>query len=134
MSHVRIADCVNVTDYCTVEASIYGYYPSLAANSAFVAIFSTCLVIQLVQGFVWKTRTYTIAIALGCLGELIGTRLPVTFKGFGCSSRIGYIGRILLYSNPYDSTGFNMQICCLILSPVSMSWAIQANSTLMLRS
>ncbi|KAH7397197.1 RTA-like protein [Pyrenochaeta sp. MPI-SDFR-AT-0127] len=30
---------------------------------------------------------------------------------------IGYIGRILLYNNPFDNLGFQIQICCLIISP-----------------
>ena len=34
---------------------------------------------------------------------------------------IGYVGRILLHNNVWDNTGFDMQICCLIIAPVSLS-------------
>jgi hypothetical protein len=30
---------------------------------------------------------------------------------------LGYVGRIMMHSNPYDSTAFQIQICCLIMAP-----------------
>jgi hypothetical protein len=45
-----------------------------------------------------------IALGLGCLGEVIG-----------------YVGRIILYNNPWDEIGFQIQICCLIISPAFVS-------------
>lgn len=48
-----------------------------------------------------------IAMSLGCLGEMVG-----------------YIGRIMLYNNAYDNLGFQIQICCLIISPAFVSGAI----------
>lgn len=33
---------------------------------------------------------------------------------------LGYVGRILLHANPFDDTGFEMQICCLIIAPVGI--------------
>lgn len=97
-------ECSQVSLSCPVEGTIYGYYPSIAANSFFTAFFGLCFLIQLVLGIRYKTWTYLIALALGCLGEAIG-----------------YVGRILLYNNPYDSVGFQIQICCLIISPAFVS-------------
>ena len=34
------------------------------------------------------------------------------------TNRLGYVGRILLHSNPFQSTGFNIQISLLIIAPV----------------
>jgi hypothetical protein len=34
---------------------------------------------------------------------------------------VGYAGRVILYNNPFDETGFQMQICCLIISPAFVS-------------
>jgi len=99
--------CVEVGPECPVEGTLYGYYPSIEANAFFAAFFGLCLVINLVLGIRYKTWTYMIALCLGCLGELVG-----------------YIGRILLYNNPYDETGFQMQICCLIISPAFVSAGI----------
>ena len=36
----------------------------------------------------------------------------------------GYIGRILLHNNPWSNTGFEMQICCLILAPAFIAAGI----------
>lgn len=47
------------------------------------------------------------AMSLGCLGEAVG-----------------YAGRIIMWNNPFDNTGFQMQICCLIISPAFISAAI----------
>ncbi|KAI4638603.1 hypothetical protein J4E93_009904 [Alternaria ventricosa] len=99
--------CVEVGPECPVEGTLYGYYPSIEANAFFAAFFGLCLVINLGLGIRYKTWTYMIALCLGCLGELVG-----------------YIGRILLYNNPYDETGFQMQICCLIISPAFVSAGI----------
>lgn len=48
-----------------------------------------------------------IAMSLGCLGEVVG-----------------YVGRIMMYNNVYDTLGFQIQICCLIISPAFVSGAI----------
>ena len=48
-----------------------------------------------------------IAMTLGCVGELVG-----------------YIGRIMMWDNPFSGAGFQMQICCLIISPAFVSAAV----------
>ena len=93
-------DCTNITANCPVEATIYGYYPSLGANAFFAAIFAVCLIANSYFGLRHRTWTYLIALWFGCLGEVIG-----------------YAGRIILNDNPWDETGFQMQICCLIIAP-----------------
>lgn len=100
-------DCLNVTAQCPVNETIYGYYPSLGANAFFIAIFAICLVAQSYLGLRYKTWTYLIALFFGCLGEVIG-----------------YAGRIILHNNPWDGTGFNMQICCLIIAPAFITAGI----------
>ncbi|KAJ4376409.1 hypothetical protein N0V83_001692 [Neocucurbitaria cava] len=99
--------CVDVGPGCPVEGTLYGYYPSIGANAFFAAFFGLCLVVQLILGIRYKTWTYMIALGLGCLGELIG-----------------YIGRIMLWNNPFSSLGFQIQICCLIISPAFISGGI----------
>lgn len=99
--------CTKVTPECPVEGTIYGYYPSLGANAFFCAFFGIALVAQLIQGIRWRTWTFMIALSLGALAEAIG-----------------YVGRILMHSNPFSSAGFNMQICCLIIAPAFISAGI----------
>ncbi|KAF2787448.1 RTA1-domain-containing protein [Melanomma pulvis-pyrius CBS 109.77] len=92
---------------CTIEGTLYGYYPSLGANAFFAAFFGLCLVLQLGLGIKYKTWTYMIALGFGCLGELIG-----------------YIGRIMLHNDPFSELGFQIQICCLIICPAFISGGI----------
>ncbi|MCJ1475006.1 hypothetical protein MMC13_003666 [Lambiella insularis] len=100
-------DCQSISAECPVSASIYGYYPNLGANIFFAILFGTCFVLQTFQGFRYKSYAYAIPIGLGCLAECIG-----------------YIGRIIMHSNPFSNTGFEMQICCLIMAPAFIAWGI----------
>ena len=100
-------DCLKVGPNCPVEASIYGYYPSMGANAFFVAIFAICFFGSTYFGYRYKTWTYMTAMSLAAL----------------CSA-IGYAGRVLLHNNPYNTVGFQIQICCLTLSPAFNSAAI----------
>lgn len=97
--------CTEVTPDCPVEGTLYGYFPNLETNAFFAAFFGLCFLIQLFLGIKYRTWTYLIALGFGCLGEMIG-----------------YIGRIMLNANPYaDKGGFEMQLCCLIISPAFIS-------------
>lgn len=96
--------CLSVSAQCPVEATIYGYYPTLGGNAFFCAVFALCLIANLVLGIRYKTWTYMIALGFGCLGEAIG-----------------YIGRIMLHNNPWDGNGFDIQICCLIIAPAFLA-------------
>ena len=100
-------DCLKVGPNCPVEASIYGYYPSMGANAFFVALFAICFFGSTFFGYRYKTWTYMTAMSLGAL----------------CSA-IGYAGRVLLQNDPYNTVGFQIQICCLTLSPAFNSAAI----------
>lgn len=71
-------DCVDVTDFCVVSETIYGYRPSLGATSFFIAIFAACMGIQTFQGIRWRNWFYTAAMTIGCLGEVVGK--PVVWK------------------------------------------------------
>lgn len=66
-------DCTAIDNvYCTLDQTIYGFYPSLGANAFFAALFGICLIIQLFQGLRWKSWTFMIALGFSCLGETIG--------------------------------------------------------------
>jgi RTA1 like protein len=78
---------------CPVEASIFKYRPSLAANSVFIALFGVSLLIHLYQGIRWRTWGFMTAMFLGCVCEMVG-----------------YGGRILMWKNPFSFQGFITQI------------------------
>ncbi|KAL9105084.1 MAG: hypothetical protein Q9163_000002 [Psora crenata] len=100
-------DCTEVTPYCPVEATIYGYYPTLAGNVFFVAVFGLCFLAQTILGLRYRTWTYLIALFFGTLGEVIG-----------------HVGRVILSDNPWSSIGFQIQICCLIITPAFIAAGI----------
>ncbi|KAK6544639.1 hypothetical protein TWF694_001328 [Orbilia ellipsospora] len=86
---------------CDVSLSVYQYRPSLPANAIFIALFGIALVLHLIQGYMWKTWTFTICILLGCVSEMLG-----------------YGGRVMLYENPFSFTGFLLQAICITIAPV----------------
>ncbi|KAJ9644432.1 hypothetical protein H2204_001784 [Knufia peltigerae] len=105
--HVNPLDCDSVSEACPVKASIYGYYPILASNAFFAALFGTCFIINFILGWRYRSWSYMLAMCLACL-----------------SSCIGYIGRCLMHNNPFDTIGFQIQICCLTFSPALNSAAL----------
>ena len=85
---------------CDIKYSVFEYRPSLAANAVFLTLFTLSGVFHLIQGFhnrrsrVYSTQWfYCWAMVLGCVTEVIG-----------------YIGRILLHSNPFNFQYFLIQI------------------------
>jgi hypothetical protein len=92
--------CEFVNATCPVEATIYGYYPSLPANAFFAGYFGIAALIHLFYGTRYKTWSYMAAISLGCIAE-----------------SVGYIGRVLMNDNPWNDMAFNIQIVLLIFAP-----------------
>ncbi|KAL4808080.1 RTA1 like protein-domain-containing protein [Aspergillus unguis] len=99
--------CHEVSALCPVEATTYGYYPNFGGNVFFAVWFGLLGTIQLGIGIYYRAWTMMIALAVGGLMELAG-----------------YIGRILMYNNPWDSDGFKLQIVCLILAPTFVAAGI----------
>ena len=68
----KALDCTSVGGDCTVENTVYGYYPSLGANLFLAVFFGIFFVLQLAAGIRWKGWTFMAALSLGCLAECIG--------------------------------------------------------------
>lgn len=78
---------------CPVELSVYGYRPSLPLSSILIVLYAIAAAIQIFLGMRYRSWTFMTAMVLGCLDEILG-----------------YVGRIILYQNPWNHTGFIMQI------------------------
>ena len=78
---------------CPIELSVYGYRASLASSIAMIVLYAICLVFQGVLGFRYKAWSFMTAMILGCLTEILG-----------------YVGRVLMWKNPWEKPGFIMQI------------------------
>lgn len=78
---------------CPVILSTYGYRASLPFSSVLIALYSLCIVAQIYLGFRHKTWSYMTAMLCGCFCEILG-----------------YAGRIMMWQNPWNRSGFIMQI------------------------
>lgn len=98
---------------CTIEESVYRYRPSLAANGSFIAFYGLAFIVHLWLGFRWKAWWFTAFMLLGCVDEVVG-----------------YVGRIMLWYNPFSFPGFMIQIGTVmylqdtIPFPVRLSWLV----------
>ncbi|KAF2197993.1 putative RTA1 domain protein [Delitschia confertaspora ATCC 74209] len=103
----------NFRDSCTLETcplsvSYWGYRPSLAANSLFLAIFALSTLLFIGQGILSRRFIgFTIAMVSGCALEVIG-----------------YIGRVMSYHNPFGENPFLIQIICLTIAPAFLAAGI----------
>ncbi|KAJ4986602.1 rta1 domain-containing protein [Stagonosporopsis vannaccii] len=100
-------NCTDITPQCPLQFTVYGYEPDLAANAFFVGCFGLAVIIQLTFGIKYKTWSYMTVVSLGCLAECIG-----------------YIGRLMLHKNPWNHTGFKIQIVLLVFAPALLAAGI----------
>jgi hypothetical protein len=68
----QFENCTDVSVLCPVEASTYGYAPSLGANATLLALFAIVLIVQVGQGILYKTWGFMAAFAIGSFGEVVG--------------------------------------------------------------
>lgn len=99
--------CDHVTAECPIEATVLGYYPNLGANATLAAGFAICAIATAALGIWKKTWSYTLAAAVGCALEFAG-----------------YVCRIKLHSNPWDTPAFEIQMIVIILGPALLCISI----------
>lgn len=78
---------------CPVELSIYGYRASLPFSAVVIALYSLCAAAQVYLGWRYKTWSFMVLTVLGCFAEILG-----------------FAGRIMMWQNPWNSSGFTLQI------------------------
>ncbi|KAI5456526.1 putative RTA1 domain protein [Mariannaea sp. PMI_226] len=93
-------NCTQVSAACPVELTTYGYYPALGPNAALLTVFAILLCAQITLTILTKIYSYSIVVAVGCFVEMLG-----------------YVGRVMMHSNPWNRLGMRMQIVCLIIAP-----------------
>ncbi|KAI4114925.1 MAG: hypothetical protein LQ338_007937 [Usnochroma carphineum] len=103
---------LNDTNLCTIDtcplsiAQVH-YVPSLAGNAVYLALFSLLLILQLAFGFKWRTWSFTGPMFGGLVLEIIG-----------------YVARIQMHNNPFESNPFLMYIVVLTIAPCFLTASI----------
>ncbi|PSK51723.1 hypothetical protein B9Z65_2990 [Elsinoe australis] len=92
---------------CPIQASLYQYRPSLAANTILLILFFIAGLLHLYRGLRWREWSFTACMVIGCICEVLG-----------------YGGRIMLWQNPFSFAGFMIQICLITFAPVFFCAAI----------
>lgn len=98
---------------CTIETcdittmGVFNYQPNLGANAFFGVVFALCLMVQLFFGIKHKTWGYMAAMLLGLLLEVVG-----------------YAGRIMLNSNPFNNDAFLQYLVTLTIAPALFTAAV----------
>jgi hypothetical protein len=90
---------------CDIEWT--GYRPSLPANAIFLALFALSILIHVLIGIRWRSWWF-----MGCM--ITGSTIEV----------IGYSGRLIMYNNLWDFSGFLIQIILITIGPVFYAGAI----------
>ncbi|KAL7959097.1 RTA1 domain-containing protein [Trichoderma compactum] len=86
----------------SIDESVYGYQASLAANAVFAGLFTLALGVHAYLDARWKTWTFMWCLILSWLHEITG-----------------YVGRIIMWNNPWSFVGFIIQISKYHLHPFS---------------
>lgn len=108
LNYITGGDLSNCTlPECPVELSVYGYRASLPFSATLIALYALCAVVQTYMGWRYKTWSFMAAMLLGCITEILG-----------------YVGRIMMWQNPWGNNGFVMQIVLITIGPVFFSAAI----------
>ncbi|KAF4496973.1 phospholipid-translocating ATPase [Fusarium agapanthi] len=102
-------DCTDITALCPVSATVLGYVPNKGSSYFFTICFAILFLSSVGLGVWKKTWTYAATLGAGLLLETIGS---------------GYIGRIQMDPNPWNSSAFQTQICCIIIAPTFICAAI----------
>ncbi|RJE26729.1 RTA1 domain protein [Aspergillus sclerotialis] len=92
--------CKEVSPQCPISATTYGYRPNAGGNIFFTVFFGVLGVCQVGYGVYFRSWTFLVALGVGTFMEVAG-----------------YIGRLLLWKNPWNEDGFKLQIVCLVLAP-----------------
>lgn len=97
-------DCTQ--DTCPVSQSVYGYRPDLVATWFFLILFALSGCIYTWQAFKTRTWFFSTVMILGSVSEVLG-----------------YVAKMLLWSDPFSDTGFKMSVVLLTFAPAFVSFA-----------
>lgn len=104
--------CVNHDKLCTISTcdltlAHFNYLPSLPGNALYAALFGICIAAQIFLGIKYRTWGFMSAALSGLALEIAG-----------------YIVRVMMNSNPFDSNYFLIYLVCLTIAPAFLSASV----------
>lgn len=94
-------------DLCSIDWTVYKYRPSLPANVIFIVLYVIAMLVHIYLGVRWRSWGFMILMICGCIWAIVG-----------------YVGRLILFMNPWSFQGFLIQIICITGAPVFFTAAI----------
>ncbi len=94
---------------CDLSLASFLYLPTVPGNAVYAAIFGIYIVAQLYLGIKHKTWGYMVAMVTGLVLEVIG-----------------YVGRILLHSSPFNNNDFLIYLVTLTIAPALISASVSS--------
>ncbi|RYP80417.1 hypothetical protein DL770_006222 [Monosporascus sp. CRB-9-2] len=88
-------------ELCPVVYSVYGYLPNFGANISFAILFGIAFIVHTWIGIKGRNWFFMTCVDVGCF-----------------SAVIGYIGRIIMHSNPFNFIAFMIQLLGVGVAPV----------------
>ncbi|KAL2064544.1 hypothetical protein VTL71DRAFT_3681 [Oculimacula yallundae] len=104
-SDINFMDCTKET--CTVEQSVYGYYPSAVASYIFIVVFGVSALAHVIQGVMTRSWSFMTVMAIGIVLEAIG-----------------YVGRVLMRDDPFSAAFIAIQLICITVAPTFIAAGI----------
>ncbi|KAE9377444.1 putative RTA1 domain protein [Stipitochalara longipes BDJ] len=92
---------------CPIQWAFVEYIPSLGGNATYLAILTLLFITQLYLGILYRTWGSLTGMAVGTLLEIAG-----------------YLGRVLLHSDPFNFNYFLVYLICLTIGPTFLSAAL----------
>lgn len=92
---------------CPVSDPIYDYTPSLAATIIFLVLFALSGITHTWQGIRYRSWFFASVMVIGCTAEVLG-----------------YVAKLMLWNDPFSSTGFQLNVVVLTFAPAFYSAGI----------
>ncbi|TEA15886.1 Sphingoid long-chain base transporter RSB1 [Colletotrichum sidae] len=99
------ANCTVET--CPLSCAQVEYLPTLPGNAVYAAAFGLLLIAQIILGIRYKTWGFMVGMICGLVLEVVG-----------------YVGRIMLHSNPFDFNNFIIYLVPLTIAPAFLAGAL----------
>lgn len=106
MDNCRHSDCCTL-DICPLDYAFINHLPNLGGTILYIAMFSVLLICHIGLGVFYRTYYFSVTMVCGLILEVLG-----------------YVGRLMMRSNPFNFSAFLLSLIPLTIGPAFMCAAI----------